>query len=125
MYDWLPQADTPKVVKWVLSYVSKSFEETKLLFSPNVQSSLDLKSHMSLMKLLISLLKTFLMCVNLKSRTPVSYSMIVCIYYKHQFRCSIHDHLAFMFFFKHCDDRSGVVVHRSSDFLLNLLLYHF
>ena len=29
------------------------------------------------------------------------FSMVVCIYYEHQFRCSIYDHLAFMFFFRY------------------------
>ena len=43
------------------------------------------------------------------------FSMVVCIYYEHQFRCSIYDHLAFMFFFRYFDDLRAVVVHQSSD----------
>ena len=43
------------------------------------------------------------------------FSMVVCIFYEHQFRCSIYDHLAFMFFFHYFDDLRAVVIHRSSD----------
>ena len=42
------------------------------------------------------------------------FSMTVCLYYEHQFRCSIFDHLAFIFFFRYFDDLRAVVVHRSS-----------
>ena len=43
------------------------------------------------------------------------FSMVVCIFYEHQFRCSIYDHLAFIFFFHYFDDLRAVVIHRSSD----------
>ena len=43
----------------------------------------------------------------------LGFSMVGCIYYEHQFRCSIYDHLAFMFFFRYFDDVGAVVVHRS------------
>jgi len=42
------------------------------------------------------------------------FSMTVCLYYEHQFRCSIFDHLAFIFFFRYFDDLRAVVIHRSS-----------
>ena len=40
--------------------------------------------------------------------------MTVCLFYEHQFRCSIYDYLAFIFFFRYFDDLRAVVVHRSS-----------
>jgi len=40
--------------------------------------------------------------------------MVVCVFYEHQFRCSIYDYLAFIFFFRYFDDLRAVVVHRSS-----------
>ena len=40
--------------------------------------------------------------------------MVVCLYYEHQFRCSINDHLAFIFFFWYFDALQAAVVHRSS-----------
>ena len=42
------------------------------------------------------------------------FSMTVCLHYEHQFRCSIFDHLAFIFFFRYFDDLRAVVIHRSS-----------
>ena len=39
---------------------------------------------------------------------------MVCLFYEHQFRCSIYDHLKFIFFFWYFDDLRAVVVHRSS-----------
>ena len=41
--------------------------------------------------------------------------MVVCIFYEHNFRCSISNHLAFMCFFRYLDDLRAVVIHRSSD----------
>ena len=55
----------------------------------------------------------------------LGFSMVVCIYYEHQFRCSIYDILAFIFFFRYFDDLRTVVVHQSSDKLKRILPWPF
>ena len=49
--------------------------------------------------------------------------MVVCIYYVHQFRCSIYDHLAFNFFFRYFDNLRAVVVCRLSDIITKSLSF--
>ena len=136
MYDWLPQNDILKAIRWILSYVSKKSRRNyvAVFFKCTKQSRIG-KSYQRDDSINISFEDIFLICAFQISNAyfvldnviylqrlgcpqggPGSpgFSMTVCLYYEHQFRCSIFDHLAFIFFFRYFDDLRAVVVHRSS-----------
>gem|GEM_PF-1487133 len=137
MYDWLPQADILRAVKWALSYVSKKYRRTSVaVFFKSTKQSRIGKSYLTDEAVNISFQDIFSVCEFEVSNAYFSlncviflqllgcpqggpgspgFSMVVCIFYEHQFRCSIYDHLAFMFFFRYFDDLRAVVIHRSSD----------
>ena len=137
MYDWLPQSDILQAVKWALSYISKKTRRTYVaVFFKCTKLSRIGKSYGTDDSVNISFEDIFRICefelanaffmlnnviflqlLGCPQGGPGSpgFSMVVCIYYEHQFRCSIYDHLAFMFFFRYFDDLRAVVVHQSSD----------
>ena len=59
MYDWLPQNDILKAIRWILSYVSKSQGETMLRCFLNAQNKAELENLINVMIQSISLLKIF------------------------------------------------------------------
>ena len=139
MYDWLPQADILRAAKLALSYVSKKYRRTSVaVFFKSTKQSRIGKSYLTDEVVNISFQDIFSVCdhefevsnayfslncviflqlLGCPQGGPGSpgFSMVVCIFYEHQFRCSIYDHLAFMFFFRYFDDLRAVVIHRSSD----------
>ena len=145
MYDWLPQSDILKAVKWALSYISKRYRRNFVaVFFKETRRSRIGKSYQSDESVNIPLEEIFRICefevtnayfvlnktvflqlLGCPQGGPGSpgCSMVVCIYYEHQFRCSIYDHLAFMFFFRYFDDLRAVVVHRSSDITTKNLVF--
>ena len=150
MYDWLPQHDIIKTIEWVLktiekrsrrSHVTVFFRETK---RNRIGKSYNLDESISIsFKLIFEVSKfqiksaffvlngtVFLQLLGLPQGGPGSpgFSMIICIYYEFQFRCSIYDYLRFIFFFRYFDDLRAVVVYQSLDIttksLVNELLQH-
>jgi len=150
MYDWLPQHDIIKAIEWVLktiekrsrrSHVTVFFRETK---RNRIGKSYNLDESISIsFKLIFEVSKfqiksaffvlngtVFLQLLGLPQGGPGSpgFSMIICIYYEFQFRCSIYDYLRFIFFFRYFDDLRAVVVYQSSDIttksLVKELLQH-
>jgi hypothetical protein len=150
MYDWLPQHDIIKAIEWVLktiekrsrrSHVTVFFCETK---RNRIGKSYNLDESISIsFKLIFEVSKfqiksaffvlngtVFLQLLGLPQGGPGSpgFSMIICIYYEFQFRCSIYDYLRFIFFFRYFDDLRAVVVYQSSDIttksLVKELLQH-
>ena len=136
MYDWVPYNDIITAIKWCLSKI-KSFSRRDHIavdFKISCLSRLG-KSFDSLNKVSISFEKSFeislfdisnafitlnkvvlLQSLGCPMGAPGSpaYSMVVCIFYEHKFRESIHDHSKF-FFFRYFDDLRAIVAHRSSD----------
>ena len=145
MYDWLPQSDILRAVKWVLSYISKKYRRNSVaVFFKETKRSRIGKSYQSDESVNIPFEEIFRICefevtnayfilnkvvflqlLGCPQGGPGSpgCSMVVCIFYEHQFRCSIYDHLAFMFFFRYFDDLRAVVVHRSSDITTKSLVF--
>jgi hypothetical protein len=137
MYDWLPQADILKAVHWILSYISRKSRRTsvavffKCTKLSRIGKSYDSENSVNIPfediykicefevsnAFFILNHTVFLQLLGCPQGGPGSpgYSMVVCIYYEHQFRCSIYDHLTFIFFFRYFDDLRAVVVSRSSD----------
>ena len=136
MYDWLPQTDIIKAKNWILSYIAKKSRRTSVaVFYKCTKRSRIGKSYIPDKAMNISFEDIFKICsfevknaflvlngvIFLQRRgcpqggvgSPGS-SMTVCLFYEHQFRCSIYDYLAFIFFFRYFDDLRAVVVHRSS-----------
>jgi hypothetical protein len=145
MYDWLPQDDIIKAIKWVLDYVKRryrrdyvsvNFKSTK---SSHLGRSYECDEFVNLsFEMLFSIcvfeisnaLFTFNKSVFLQTLgVPIGapgapgYSMAVCIYFEHQFRTSIYDHSRFIFFFRYFDDLRAIVAYRSSDLSSKKLAY--
>ena len=136
IYDWLPQSDILRAIKWILSYIAKTSRRASVtVFYKCTKKSRIGKSYQHDESVNISFEDIYKICAfEIKNAyfilnnvvflqlhgcpqggigSPGS-SMVVCVFYEHQFRCSIYDYLAFIFFFRYFDDLRAVVVHRSS-----------
>ena len=66
MYDWFPQADILRAVKWALSYVSKNYRRNSVAVFFKSTNKAELENPILLMKRWIFLFKIFSQFVNLK-----------------------------------------------------------
>ena len=144
MYDWLPQNDILNAIEWVIktierksrrSYVTvfcKERKKNRLGKSYYAEDSISFSFKMIFkvscfqIKNAFFVLngKVFLQLLGLPQGGPGSpiFSMVVCIYYEFQFRCSIYDYLWFLSFFRYFDDLRAVVVYKSSDITTKYLV---
>ena len=144
MYDWLPQHDVIKAIEWVLktvemrsrrAHVTIFYRSSKLnrlgkSYCPDESVSIPFQKKFEVSKFQIKhaffVLNgiVFLQLLGLPQGGPGSpgFSMIICIYYEFQFRCSIYDYLRFIFFFRYFDDLRAIVVYKSSDITTKVLV---